>query len=50
MFGARGITNVIEDTIMIQLAYAVLNAEHEGQTQVAFDVRLVDGKIVILEK
>lgn len=37
-FGARGITNAINDLIIMKLAFSVLSAEHDNRTNVHFKV------------
>jgi len=49
IFGGRGITNAIDDEVMGPLARAVLKAEHEGQEQVKFRIRITKGQQIIVE-
>jgi len=47
-FGGRGITNAIEDEIIMALARAVLRAEHEQRRNAAFQVTLQDGRLKVV--
>ncbi len=47
MLGGRGITNAIEDDLIIRLAYYVLEAEYHRQGQIKFCVQIPDGEIDI---
>jgi len=47
LFGGRGITNAIEDEIMVRLARPVLGAEHRERQEVTFHVRLSHHDIVV---
>jgi ATP-dependent Clp protease ATP-binding subunit ClpA len=49
LFGGRGITNAIEDEIMLPLARAVLRAEYNGQQHVIFQVRSTTDGVVRVE-
>lgn len=50
MFGGRGITNAIEDEVMMPLARAILRTEHNGQQQVSFHVRATDEQGVVVRE